>query len=110
MDQQPGLYDHCWVLGQEAAALRPVARLSDSSSGRTLEVLTTEPGIQIYTGGHLSGVRGARGAIYERCQGICLETQHFPNSPNVPQFPSTRLLPGENYRSITVYRFGTLPA
>ncbi|MGB5526485.1 MAG: galactose-1-epimerase, partial [Gemmatimonadota bacterium] len=75
-------------------------------SGRTMEVLTTEPGIQFYSGNFLDGSDlGKDGVVYERRTGLCLETQHFPNSPNQPDFPSTVLRPDETYRSTTVYRF-----
>lgn len=81
--------------------------LRHPESGRYLEVLTSEPGIQVYTGNHLDGtLKGPGGEAYRRHSGICLETQHFPDSPNIPTFPSTILLPGQIYRSRTLFRFG----
>jgi aldose 1-epimerase len=100
-------YDLNWVLnGSSGRGLRLAARLEEPSSGRTLECLTTEPGIQIYTGNFLDGSLAGKGGIrYEKRTGICLETQHFPNSPNIEHFPSVVLRPGEVRRSQTVYRF-----
>src|SRR5258706_1055243 len=95
-------FDHTFVLRDGARA----ARLVELGSGRTLEVETTEPGLQLYTGNHLSAVRGKGGAHYHPHDALALETQHFPNSPNVPQFPDTILRLGGEYRSRTVYRFG----
>jgi len=87
--------------------LFPAASLRHPESGRYLEVMTSEPGIQVYSGNHLDGrLKGPGGVSYGRHSGICLETQHFPNSPNTPAFPSTILLPGQIYRSRTLYRFG----
>ena len=105
--QSSGAYDHCFVLDGEPGALRPAARLHHAPSGRTLEIETTEPGIQLYTGEHLAGGPvGKDGAIYTAHTSLALETQHFPNSPNEPRFPSTILRPGELFRSRTIYRFG----
>ena len=103
-----GGYDHNFVLDgwNGDGALRSAAILHDPGSGRTMEVLTTEPGIQFYSGNFLDGSDlGKEGVVYEQRTGLCLETQHFPNSPNQPDFPSTVLRPGETYRSTTVYRF-----
>lgn len=94
-----GGYDHNWVL--EGEGLRPVATLHDPSSGRAMEVHTTEPGLQFYSGNFLDG---SVGGLAHRA-GLCLETQHFPDAPNLPDFPSTLLRPGETFRSTTVYRF-----
>ncbi|WP_119156381.1 aldose epimerase family protein [Caldimonas tepidiphila] len=103
-----GGYDHNWVLDGAAGTLRSVAHLRDPASGRTMEVLTTQPGMQFYSGNFLDGtLPGRDGVRYERHAGLCLETQHFPDSPNQPQFPSTRLDPGDEYRHTTVYRFGS---
>ncbi|MBA2948844.1 aldose epimerase family protein [Streptomyces himalayensis] len=94
-------YDHNFVLDKGVtSAPEPVAELFDPASGRVVTVATTEPGLQLYTGDHLDGGRYAPGA------GVALETQHFPDSPNRPEFPSTVLRPGEVYRSETVYGFG----
>ena len=101
-----GGYDHNWVLDREGAGLVPAATLVGPVSGRVLEVLTTEPGLQLYTGNSLDGtIIGKRGKVYGLRSGLCLEAQHFPDSPNHPAFPSTALHPGERYRSSTVYRF-----
>jgi aldose 1-epimerase len=100
-------YDHNFVLRPNSSPdARFAARLSDPRSGRVMEVLTTEPGLQLYTGNFLNGRhRGAGGRNYRQSDGLCLETQHFPNSPNQPSFPSTVLRPGETFRSRTEYRF-----
>ena len=83
-------------------------RVEEPTTGRVMEVYTTEPGIQFYSGNFLDGsLTGKSGAVYERRFGFCLETQHFPDSPNQPAFPSTILRPGEEHRSRTVYAFGT---
>lgn len=103
-----GGYDHNFVLGgwEDDGVLRMAAVLRDPVSGRTMEVLTTEPGLQFYSGNFLDGSDiGKGGVVYEQRTGLCLETQHFPDSPNQPGFPSTVLRPGETYRSTTVYRF-----
>ena len=102
-----GGFDHCWVLSEEAD-LRFAASLFEPTSGRRLDVYTTEPGIQFYTGNFLDGsITGKNGISYARRTGLCLETQHFPDSPNYPDFPSVVLNPGEEYRSTTVIRFLT---
>ncbi|MGH3392889.1 MAG: aldose epimerase family protein, partial [Actinomadura sp.] len=100
-------YDHNFVLDQPArGALGLAARVEDPRSGRMLEVLTTEPGVQFYSGNVLDGSSvGSGGGTYRQGDGLCLETQHFPDSPNQPDFPSTVLRPGEEYTSTTVYRF-----
>jgi aldose 1-epimerase len=101
-------YDHNWVLDRAGrTGMVPAAHLMDPESGRTLDVATTEPGIQFYSGNFLDGtVTGKGGRAYPRRAGLCLETQHFPDSPNQPTFPSTILRPGETYRSRTVFTFG----
>ena len=79
------------------------------TSGRTMEICTTEPGLQLYTGNLLDGtIRGPSGRLYRQSDGFCLEPHHYPDSPNKPAFPSAVLRPGEVYRSTTVYRFGTV--
>lgn len=102
-------YDHNWVLTkQQGRKLSLAARVYEPTSGRVLEVLTTEPGIQFYTGNFLDGtLTGKRSVVYKHRYGFCLETQHFPDSPNKPQFPSTILRPGQQYTSRTVFRFST---
>jgi len=104
-----GGYDHNFVLA-EAVQQSPelAATVFDPASGRVMEVLTTEPGVQFYTGNFLDGtLTGKGGKAYGKRFGFCLETQHFPDSPNKPEFPSTVLRPGETYSSRTIYRFST---
>jgi aldose 1-epimerase len=102
-------YDHCWVLNKQDASLSLVATLADSVSGRTMDVLTTEPALQFYSGNFLDGSNIGKGnSPYQFRTGLCLETQHFPDSPNKPKFPSVVLNPGEVYTSQTVYRFGLI--
>ncbi len=103
-----GGYDHNFVITRrDGEALAYAARLTEPSSGRTLDVYTTEPGLQFYSGNFLDGsIRGKAGHVYPHRGGLCLETQHFPDSPNHPHFPSTILRPGETYRSLTVFAFG----
>jgi aldose 1-epimerase len=102
-------YDHNWVIDQtKAAALTRAARLEDPASGRRIDVSTTEPGIQFYSGNFLDGtITGKSGHVYAYRGGLCLETQHFPDSPNHSNFPSTILRPGEHYQSRTVFHFST---
>lgn len=101
-----GGYDHNWVLDGGCEALRPVARAWSPVTGRMLEVATTEPGLQLYTGNMLGpDIVGKSGAVYGRRSAFCMETQHFPDSPNHPHFPSTVLRRGECFRSTTTYRF-----
>ena len=101
-------YDHNWVLTRGGDGLQLAARAHEPKTGRTLEIATTEPGIQFYAGNFLDGkLTGKDGAVYRHRTGFCLETQHFPDSPNRPQFPSTILKPGAEYRSRTVFTFGT---
>lgn len=99
-------YDHNFVVNGRAGALRLAARVSEPTSGRAMEVWTTEPGVQLYTGNFLEGTAdGKGGKPYGRRYGLCLETQHFPDSPNRPSFPSTVLRRGARFRSTTVYKF-----
>jgi aldose 1-epimerase len=101
-----GGYDHNFVLNGPHDLSRVAARVHEPNSGRTMEVLTTEPGIQFYSGNFLNGsIVGKGGRAYEKHSGFCLETQHFPDSPNHPNFPCTVLKPGQDYRHTTVYRF-----
>jgi len=103
-----GGYDHNFVLRGEKGTLRSAARVVHEGSGRILEVETTEPGVQFYTGNFLDGaITGKNGVVYNRRSGFCLETQHYPDSPNQENFPSTILRPGEEYVSQTIFRFGT---
>jgi len=99
-------YDHNFVLDGEASALKQAAELFDPGSGRALEVWTTEPVLQFYSGNFLDGsIEGKYGVTYRKHAGLCLETQHFPDSPNHPEFPSTVLEPGRMFRSTTILRF-----
>ena len=100
-------YDHCFVLDRAGAGgLVHAARLRDPRTGRVLEIETTQPGVQFYSGNFLDGrLRGAGGQACRQGDGVCLETQHFPDSPNRPEFPSTVLRPGETFQSTTVHRF-----
>ncbi|HSE19596.1 MAG TPA: aldose epimerase family protein [Pyrinomonadaceae bacterium] len=101
-----GGYDHNFVLNNWDGSLRSVARLYEPVSGRALEILTTEPGIQFYSGNFLDGsLIGKNGVAYEKYAGLCLEPQHFPDAPNHPNFPATVLRPGEEYKHTSLYRF-----
>ena len=98
-------YDHNWVL-DHSGALTTAARVHDPSSGRMLEVLTTQPGLQFYTGNFLDGTaKGKGGKVYQFRNAFCMETQHFPDSPNHPKFPTTELKPGQTFHSTTEFRF-----
>jgi aldose 1-epimerase len=98
-------YDHNFVLNGKVGTLRQVAKASETTTGREMEVWTTEPGLQFYSGNFLDGKPGKGGKAYQLRYGFCLETQHFPDSPNKPSFPSTTLKKGGRYQSSTVYRF-----
>ena len=101
-----GGYDHNFVLNDWDGSLRTAARLYEPVTGRVLEILTTEPGIQFYSGNFLDGsLTGKKGISYQKYAGLCLEPQHFPDAPNHPNFPSTVLRPGEEYTHTTIYRF-----
>ena len=103
-----GGYDHNFVFTKQDGKLNLVAKVTESTSGRVMEVLTTEPGVQFYTGNFLDGSLKGKGArSYGRRAAFCLETQHFPDSPNQPKFPSTVIKAGETRKSTTVYRFST---
>jgi aldose 1-epimerase len=103
---QAGGYDHNWVLRGELGALRPIARAASSKTGIAMEVLSTLPGVQFYTGNYLSGIpAGKDGAAYDRRWGFCLETQFFPDSPNHESFPSCVLRAGEDFSHTAVFRF-----
>lgn len=103
-----GGYDHTWVLDHKHGDLALAARLQAPRTGVEMEVWTTQPGLQFYSGNFLDGsLAGKQGQRYEKHAGLCLETHHFPDSPNRPEFPSTVLAPGVAYRHTTVYRFST---
>ncbi len=108
-------YDHCYILdhghildrsGNEQTEPTFAARVVEPATGRVLEVWTTQPAVQLYTGNYLDGIRGAGGKTFQKHSAFCLETQHYPDSPNKPEFPSTLLRPGETYRQTTIHRFG----
>ncbi|MDX2154182.1 MAG: aldose epimerase family protein [Bryobacteraceae bacterium] len=100
-------YDHNFVLNKAPSGLTLAARVTEPTSGRTMEVHTDQPGVQFYTGNFLDGtLTGKGGKVYQNRYGFCLETQHFPDSPNKPSFPSVVLKPGEQMRSTTIYKFG----
>jgi aldose 1-epimerase len=104
--QAGGGYDNNFVVRGEPGVLRLAARVYEPVSGRVLEVLTTEPGVQLYTGNFLdASIVGKSGRAYGKRSGFCLETQHYPDSPNRPEFPSVRLAPGAEYTQTTVFRF-----
>lgn len=101
-------YDHNWVINRKDNSLTRAAMVHEPTSGRVLEVLTTEPGLQFYSGNFLDGtITGKNGHVYKQRYGFCLETQHFPDSPNHPDFPSTILRPGKTFHSQTVFKFST---
>jgi aldose 1-epimerase len=101
-------YDHNWVLDRHGSGLELAARLKDPRSGRVLEVLTDQPGIQFYSGNFLDGtLYGTSHRAYRQGDGLALETQHYPDSPNHPNFPSTVLAPGQRYATTTIYKFST---
>ncbi|HNQ87247.1 MAG TPA: aldose epimerase family protein [Verrucomicrobiota bacterium] len=106
LNNSPRGYDHNYVLNGKAGKLRPAVSVYDRTSGRLLEILTDQPGVQFYSGNFLDGtLKGKRGAVYHQYHGFCLETQHYPDSANQPAFPSTILRPGKTYRTTTVHRF-----
>ncbi|WP_186749873.1 aldose epimerase family protein [Spirosoma utsteinense] len=99
-------YDHCWVFGDSSSSLKSVATVMEPTSGRVMNVKTTEPAVQFYTGNFLDGtLTGPGGVVYAKRSGLCLETEHYPDSPNQPAFPSTVLRPGQTYKTTTVYQF-----
>jgi aldose 1-epimerase len=111
IDQVEGGYDHNFVLRDGGGTLILAARVYEPRSGRVMEVHTTEPGIQFYSGNFLDGsITGKSGKVYHKHYGFCLEPQHFPDSPNKPNFPSTIIRPGDRYMSLTVFKFSTQPS
>lgn len=100
-------YDHCFVLNKkEVGELSFAAKVVEPVSGRTMEVYTTEPGVQLYTDNYADGEEGQNGALFPKRSAVCFEAQHFPDSPNRPYFPSVVLKPGEQYKQKTIYKFG----
>jgi aldose 1-epimerase len=107
--KRAGGYDHNFILARKHGRLDVAAEVYDRESGRAMRVLTTEPGIQFYSGNFLDGsITGKNRKAYTHRSGFCLETQHYPDSPNQPHFPSTILMPGDTYRQTTVYQFAAL--
>jgi aldose 1-epimerase len=109
IDHVPGGYDHNYVLRKQPGELGLAATLYDPGSGRQVDIYTTQPGIQFYSGNFLDGtITGKKGIVYKKHWGLCLETQHYPDSPNHPEFPNTILRPGQKFEEITLYRFSTV--
>jgi len=109
IDQVKGGYDHNYVLIRKDKELSLAATIEDPVSGREVSILTTQPGVQFYSGNFLDGtIKGKGGKVYKQHFGMCLETQHFPDSPNQPAFPNTILKPGEKFREVTVFKFGVV--
>ncbi|MDR0644112.1 MAG: galactose mutarotase [Treponema sp.] len=101
----PNGYDHCFVIDGDIGKLRPCAEVFDPVSGRNMRVFTTQPGVQFYTGNYLNGVQGKTGSVYGKHAGFCMETQHFPDSPNKPLFPSCIFGPKRDYSEKAVFGF-----
>jgi aldose 1-epimerase len=101
----PEGYDHCFVVDGEPGKLRPCAEVFEPQSGRTMKLFTTQPGVQFYTGNMLTGTPGKQGSFYTKHSGFCLETQHFPDSPNQSGFPSCIFGPGRDYHEKSVFAF-----
>jgi aldose 1-epimerase len=102
-------YDHNFVLNTTGELVK-AAVVNEASTGRWMEVYTTQPGMQFYGGNYLNNIKGKNGKIYQKHAGLCLETQFFPDSPNHPEFPDTILRPGEVFNSVTIYKFGITPS
>jgi aldose 1-epimerase len=101
-------YDHCFVINGEPGELRPCAEVREESSGRVMRLQATQPGVQFYTANYLSGVIGKGVSVYDKHAGFCLETEHFPNSPNQPEFPSCIAGPGRDYHEKALFAFDVL--
>jgi aldose 1-epimerase len=104
-DLPEGGYDNCYVLDGEPGELRPCAEVFEPLSGRTMRCFTTQPGVQFYSGNKIPSMRGKNGSLYGRHSGFCLETEHFPDSPNNPEFPSAIFSPGRDYHEKAVFAF-----
>jgi aldose 1-epimerase len=98
-------YDHNWVINKTMGQLTLMARVTEPTSGRVLEVLSTEPGLQFYSGNFLDGALKGKGRVYEFRSGFCMESQHYPDSPNKPEFPSVVLKPGQTYHNTIIFKF-----
>jgi len=98
-------YDHCFCIDGEIGELRPCAEVYEPNSGRSMKVFTTQPGVQFYTGGHLKEVAGKQGSLYKKFSGFCMETQHYPDTPNRQGFPSCLVSPGKDYNEKAVFSF-----
>jgi aldose 1-epimerase len=105
IDQLPVGYDHCFVADREGNRLEPIARVVNPACGRGLEISTTKPAVQLYTGNFLDGIRGAGGTVFNKHTALCLETEYYPDAVNHPEFPSAVLRSGEIYSHTTVHRF-----
>jgi aldose 1-epimerase len=103
-DTEPG-YDINYVVNGYDGELRRIATLYHEATGRLMDVLTTQPGVQLYTANYVDGIKGKEGIVYEKHSAVCLETQHFPDTPNQQSFPSTVIYPGDEYFHVTIYRF-----
>jgi galactose mutarotase-like enzyme len=101
-------YDFNYVLEHDGCPIVFAAGVYEPQSGRLMEVYTSEPGVQFYTGQRIDGDIGKDGKVYDQYAGLALETQHFPDSPNHPNFPSTELSPGQIYKQTTIYKFSSL--
>lgn len=105
LEKNEGGYDHCYVINRKGDGLELAAKVVDPASGRVMEVATTQPAVQFYVGNYLDGSISGGGKPYKKHYAFCLETQHYPDSPNHPDFPTTVLKPGETYKQLTVYKF-----
>jgi len=105
IEQVKGGYDHNYVVNRKDNTLKLVARVYEPKTGRAMDIASTEPGIQFYTGNFLDGSNKGKDAVYNKHAGFCLETQHFPDSPNKPNFPSVVLEPGKKYTHLTIHKF-----
>lgn len=103
--QTPPGYDINYIVNDYDGELKRIATLYHEGSGRVMDVLTTQPGVQLYTSNYVENIRGKEGVVYQKHAAVCLETQHYPDTPNHPSFPSTALHPGETYHQVTIYRF-----
>jgi aldose 1-epimerase len=108
LDKVPGGYDHCYIIDRNSDGLAEAARVTDPASGRCLDVFTTKPAIQFYSGNFLNRLQGRNGEVYDKHGGLCLETEYYPDAVNRPEFPDVILRPGQEYRHVTVYKFSIM--